>query len=109
MSATTGVHRFQLGKFVVTVLCDGVGQIGKPNGEFNNFINAAPADWLPACRAVEETLGPATYLGSSNLLLLDHGQHRVLVDTGNGPSETEPGELLDRLHDTGVDPVSIDT
>jgi glyoxylase-like metal-dependent hydrolase (beta-lactamase superfamily II) len=43
-----------------------------------------------------------------NCLLIDTGQHKVLIETGNGDSTTPPGQLLDLLQVVGIAPAEID-
>ena len=45
-----------------------------------------------------------------NVLLIERAQKRILIDTGMGQIHpTNPGRLLERLQDLGVDAESIDT
>ncbi len=46
--------------------------------------------------------------GNTNVLLINTGQHRVLIDTGNGDATSPPGRLLDRLSAVGMSPAEID-
>ena len=46
--------------------------------------------------------------GNTNVLLINTGQHRVLIDTGNGDATSPPGQLLDRLSAVGMSPAEID-
>lgn len=43
-----------------------------------------------------------------NCLLIDTGQHKVLLETGTGDGMTPPGVLLKRLQAAGVSPALID-
>jgi glyoxylase-like metal-dependent hydrolase (beta-lactamase superfamily II) len=43
-----------------------------------------------------------------NILLIDTGQQRALVDTGNGQNLTPKGFLLDRLRSVHISPTEID-
>ncbi len=43
-----------------------------------------------------------------NVLLVNTGQHHVLIDTGNGDALSPPGLLLDRLTTAGIPPAAID-
>jgi glyoxylase-like metal-dependent hydrolase (beta-lactamase superfamily II) len=43
-----------------------------------------------------------------NVLLLQTGEHRVVIDTGTGDSTTPAGVLSERLRTIGIDPTTID-
>jgi glyoxylase-like metal-dependent hydrolase (beta-lactamase superfamily II) len=42
-----------------------------------------------------------------NVLLIDTGQQKVLVETGNGDAATPPGQLVERLRQAGITPDQI--
>jgi glyoxylase-like metal-dependent hydrolase (beta-lactamase superfamily II) len=46
--------------------------------------------------------------GNCNCLLIDTGQHKVLIETGCGDATSRPGLLLDRLQAVGIAPAEID-
>lgn len=46
--------------------------------------------------------------GNDNCLLIDTGQHKVLLETGNGDGTTPPGRLCERLQVAGIAPAAID-
>lgn len=55
------------------------------------------------CTAINDVNG-----WSCNCLLLDTGQHKVLVETGIGDSLSPPGLLVERLGAAGISPTAID-
>jgi glyoxylase-like metal-dependent hydrolase (beta-lactamase superfamily II) len=103
---TTGIHRFNLGTFACTVICDGERELTDAMG----FVNATRDEVLAEARAYTNATGDPADRVSINILLLDTGRNRVLVDTGNGPGDDpEHGRLLDRLAEAGVEFGGIDT
>jgi len=53
---------------------------------------------------------PAPQEFCQNILYLETGGERILIDTGEGENVPEkPGQLLNLLHAEGIDPASIDT
>ena len=108
---------FDLGKF----RCNSIGD-GTFNYPLESFFANAPKE------RVQETLRqqnlPTEQITTPyTLLLVDTGQHRVLVDTGAGNlgahaanlfpsvdhSTTVTGKLLDNLKEAGTEPADIDT
>jgi len=69
------------------------------------------AEVLAAQHAYTEATGDPVSIVSMNILLIDTGSHRVLVDTGCGPHPAKPinGKLLERLAEVGVSTDTIDT
>ena len=59
---------------------------------------------LAAFRTLHTPLG-----FSVNILLVETGAKRVLIDTGNGLDPADPGRLLDTLRKANITPESIDT
>lgn len=104
---TERVHRFNIGSFACTVVCDMEWDTtGEPPRE---FVNATPEESKAAASAYSAAIGDPTSSMSMNILIIDTGQHHVLVDTGNGPSDASPrGGMLDGLAAAGIDPASID-
>jgi glyoxylase-like metal-dependent hydrolase (beta-lactamase superfamily II) len=43
-----------------------------------------------------------------NVLFIDTGQQKVLVETGNGDASSPPGKLVERLQEAGINPDEID-
>lgn len=104
---TDRVHRFNVGSFACTVVCD--TERDTTGGPPRAFINATPEESQAAAAAYAEASGTHRSSVSMNILVVDTGKHRVLVDTGNGPSDASPrGGMLDGLAAAGIDPASID-
>ena len=99
---TSGVHRFSVGAFQCVVVSDGESV---NDGAVNwNFVNAAP-DAVAAVFAAHDWPNSA----GMNCLVIDTGARRLLVDTGDGPSDAaDSGQLLANLAEAGITPASID-
>jgi glyoxylase-like metal-dependent hydrolase (beta-lactamase superfamily II) len=112
-----GSFRFDLGTFGCISISDGAF-----NYPLESFFANVPREQVQETLhrhnlPTEQILTPYT------LLLVDTGEHRVLVDTGAGSlgahaaalfpsvdhSTTVTGELLDNLRATGIEPSDIDT
>ena len=103
-----GSYRFKLGNFECIVVSDGSfayphpGQIFFANARKEQLDqvlrkhNCDPTRW-------EEYISP--YLS----LVIDTGQHRVLVDTGAGDLAPTTGNLIANLQTEGIAPEKIDT
>jgi glyoxylase-like metal-dependent hydrolase (beta-lactamase superfamily II) len=99
----TNVVRFRLGDFSCVVLCDG-NETLREEDITNMFTNDAER-MLAAFRALPTPLG-----FSRNILLVETGAKRVLIDTGNGQVDpADPGQFLDNLRIANITPESIDT
>jgi glyoxylase-like metal-dependent hydrolase (beta-lactamase superfamily II) len=111
MSETSGVHQFPLGSFTCTVICDGEETRPTEPKHFLAFVNAESDEVKATHRAYTEATGDPAAEVSMNILLIDTGDHTVLVDTGCGPHPAKPvnGKLLDRLAAAGVSTADIDT
>ena len=111
MSETPGVHQFPLGSFTCTVICDGEETRPTDQGHWLSFVNASNDEVMETHRAYSEATGDPAAEVSMNILLIDTGSHRVLVDTGCGPHPAKPinGKLLERLGAAGVSTADIDT
>lgn len=114
----TGSFRFEIGEFECTSLSDGA--LTYPTGSF--FSNARVERVEEALR--ERGLPTAQVTTPYTCLLVDTGEHRVLVDTGAGDflganaaaifpgldhSTSVTGLLLENLRAAGVEPSEIDT
>lgn len=104
MTAIEGVHQFSIGEFACLVLCDSI--VPPPDDASISFVNATDDEVRAAMRLLASHGTPRGM--SSNILLVDTGEHRVLIDTGNGVIEGKAGRLLDRLAAVGVRPTDID-
>lgn len=113
----TGSYRFTLGKFACFAISD-----GNFNYPLASFFANAPEDKL------KETLHqhrlPIDHISTPyTCLLVDTGQHKVLIDTGAGnlaqsaakmfPSvdhtTTVTGQLLQNMRAVGIEPDDVDT
>ena len=73
-----GFYRFKIGDFQATVISDGHGQI--PIGPIF-AMNASEAELAPALKA--NFMQPVIQI-TNNMLVVDTGRERILVDTGFG-------------------------
>jgi len=100
--------RFQLGAFDCMVVNDGNSPYSDPATIF--FANA-PKEQLK--RALEDYNLDISkwkeYVSPYPSVLIDTGQHRVLVDTGEGSLEPTTGKLIPNLRAEGIAPEDIDT
>lgn len=102
MPTTQRIHRFKVGSFDCVIVQDDGWTVTQPR----TFVNASADDVLAAAQAYTDATGDPANVTSINSLFVDTGEHRVLVDTGNGP---EDGKLLDLLPAAGIALDSIDT
>jgi len=101
-----GFYRFKIGDFQATVISDGYGQI--PVGPIL-ATNASEAELAPVLKA--NFMQPVIQ-ATNNMLVVDTGRERILVDTGFGeklgPSFGSYPELEANLRRAGITPESID-
>ena len=100
-------HRFMIGTVACAVVSDGTNTYRNPMPLL--FENALTADLDPVLRA--HNIDPDAwheYVSPYSALLIDTGQHRVLVDTGAGGRAPSNGKLVGNLRAEGVDPAAID-
>jgi glyoxylase-like metal-dependent hydrolase (beta-lactamase superfamily II) len=101
-----GFYRFKIGEFRATVISDGYGQI--PIGPIF-AMNASEAELAPVLRA--NFMQPMIQ-ATNNILVVDTGRERILVDTGFGeklgPSFGSFPGLQANLRRAGITPESID-
>jgi glyoxylase-like metal-dependent hydrolase (beta-lactamase superfamily II) len=99
--------QFKIGEFNCTALCD-----TKSTLRWGRLFGNAPEDELERTLA-EHQLPREQMSAPSTCLVIDTGQHQVLVDTGRGTRAGMPaasaGKLLLRMHRQGINPASIDT
>src|SRR6202048_4930692 len=101
-----GFYRFKIGDFQATVISDGYGQI--PVGPIL-AMNASEAELAPVLKA--NFMQPVIQI-TNNMLVVDTGRERILVDTGLGdklgPSFGSFPGLQANLRRAGITPESID-
>ncbi len=99
-----GFHRFRLGAWTLTVLSD--GNLVVPTELY--AVNAEPEAFRAFAEAM--ALPRPRYWTQTNVLLVDQGARRILVDCGSGGRFQETaGHLAANLEAAGVDPADIDT
>src|SRR5882762_4772050 len=101
-----GFYRFKIGDFQATVISDGYGPI--PVGPIL-AMNASEAELIPVLKA---NFMPPVIQATNNILMVDTGRERILVDTGFGerigpPFGSFPG-LEANLRRAGIMSESID-
>ena len=101
-----GFYRFKIGDFQATVISDGYGPI--PVGPIF-AMNASEAELAPVLKA---NFMPPVIQATNNILVVDTGRERILVDTGFGEKlgpffGSFPG-LEANLCRAGITPGSID-
>ena len=96
-------HRFKVGDFECIAINDGDLKADQP-GEF--FAGASPAELEAAFR--QHKIDPANFNIPCICLLIDTGEHRVLVDAGAGPGiQPGMGRLLAGFQAEGITKESI--
>src|SRR5881397_804108 len=104
MLGPEGVYRFALGAMTCYVLNEGY----RNNQPLFSFINASDEELQAVTRAYTAASGDPADRVSDNILLIDTGELRALVDTGRGPIDATHGKLLQRLAAAGFSPADID-
>ncbi|MDQ4044131.1 MAG: MBL fold metallo-hydrolase [Chloroflexota bacterium] len=113
----SGVYRFSLGDFTCIAVRD--GELNYPLDAF--FANVPRAQVEEVLR--REGLPTDRITTPYTCLLIDTGEHRVMIDTGAGNlgtlaptmfptvdhATTVTGQLLDNLRTAGIDPATVDT
>ena len=105
---STKSYHFKLGAFECIVVSDGFFTYPHPAQTF--FVNAPQEDLARVLR--EHNLDPEQweqYVSPYSGLVINTGQHQVLVDTGAGDMAPTTGELIPNLQAEGISPEDIDT
>ena len=103
--------RFRLGDFDCLVISDGTFAYPSPaqNVFINFFVNAPSARLTQVLRRHNLDADSWTeYVSPYPCLVIDTGQHRVLIDTGAGSFSPTTGQLVSGLHAEGIQPTDID-
>lgn len=99
---TASVH-FRVGDLACVVLPDVIETLRED--DIKNMFSTDAARMLAAFHALT---GPLTFC--RNILLVETGDKRVLIDSGMGQADpNDYGQLLDRLREENITPESIDT
>ncbi|MCB9450897.1 MAG: MBL fold metallo-hydrolase [Anaerolineaceae bacterium] len=96
----TGFHRFNIGGVTAVTIND--GQFARPAETFFKDVPAAEIEPVLAANGLARDAVPSWF----DPLYVDTGQHKVIVDTGNGPERG--GQLMTNLQAAGIDPADID-
>jgi glyoxylase-like metal-dependent hydrolase (beta-lactamase superfamily II) len=110
MTTGTGIraHHFTVGALACAIVSDGSFAYHDPASLL--FANAPQPERDSALRAFGiDAQTWHEYVSPYSALLIDTGQHKILVDTGAGGFAPTNGYLLDNLKAEGVDPATIDT
>jgi glyoxylase-like metal-dependent hydrolase (beta-lactamase superfamily II) len=100
---TTEPVHFRVGDFLCVSLPDVIETLREEDIE--NMFNTDAERMLAVFRAL-----PAPLTFCRNILLVETGEKRVLIDSGMGQSDpADPGHLLDRLREENITLESIDT
>lgn len=98
-----GFYRLRVGRFLVTLVNDGVGTRPLAEDFVRNAGRAEVQAALDAVRQPTETLS-TTYTTT----LIDDGTRRILIDAGNGEGGPQPGLWQRNLAAAGYTPDQID-
>jgi glyoxylase-like metal-dependent hydrolase (beta-lactamase superfamily II) len=92
-------HRFDVGNLECVVIADG----GGPRDVSGMFVNVTPDEVANALQPHDLRSDALDF--SINILFINTGQHRILVDTGLGSGSG--GKLLETLPSVGIEPDEI--
>jgi len=102
------IHRFTVGTFDCLVVQDGTFAYPHPA---RTFFTSAPADDRE--RALRDhDIDPVDweeYVSPYPSLVIETGDHTVLIDTGAGDLAPTTGNLLSNLDEAGIAPADVDT
>lgn len=108
LATEAAFYRFRVGTFDVTIITDG-------------FLNLPPAvlgtnaaEGAVAALLADNYLPSDVFVAPAQVMLVDTGDHLVLIDTGLGgvalPGfETDTGRLVPTMRLLGIDPADVDT
>jgi glyoxylase-like metal-dependent hydrolase (beta-lactamase superfamily II) len=98
-----GIYRFRLGAFEVTVLSDGFFTLPSPL----LATNLAEAELKEFVKA--NHIGADTFRTQINVVLVNTGDRKVLIDAGEGGSrQPTTGRLVASLQAAGIEPTAVD-
>ena len=100
----TEIYRFKVGTFECRAVSDGTHAYPYVPAWFVNAPNERLKQVLR-----EHNLDPEQYVSPYSCLVINAGQHRVLVDTGAGAMAPTTGKLILNLQGEGIAPEDIDT
>src|SRR5574338_372504 len=100
---TSESFHFRVGDFSCVSLPDAIETLRE--ADIESMFPGDTERMLAAFRAL-----PAPLTFCRNILLVETGEKRVLIDSGMGQSDpNDPGHLLDQLREENITPESIDT
>ncbi|MCB9450898.1 MAG: MBL fold metallo-hydrolase [Anaerolineaceae bacterium] len=97
----TEFHRFKVGGITAVTLKD--GQITRQADTLFNNVSIAEINPVLAANGLARDAIPSWF----DPLYLDTGQHKVMIDTGNGAEHG--GQVIASLKAAGINPANIDT
>ena len=104
----SGHFRFEIGAFECWVVSDGVNRYEHPAGVL--FADAPRDELRESLRASNIDLDTwDVWVSPYSCVVVDTGQHQVLVDTGAGSHLPETGKLPTNIGAAGISPEGIDT
>lgn len=101
-------HRFTVGDFECIAVGDGTAVYTNPATVLFRDAPAAELEQALRTHAIDAGAWPE-WRSDYTCLLVDTGDHRVLVDTGMGRHAPTTGELIANLRALGVAPSDVDT